>query len=294
MHGNPFVLPSAAAEFVLSSPAAVTAEAMLATTSMFGTLSMIEGRRRANQLAHDIMDTQDHVSDAQLKQILGLWGFARNSTRRNVAPPGLTHIYSECFGLVYDRTGRWMVSTVAQLFPYVASVLNLWLSTRLAQLVHPAFGEAVSGWKWSAITVNRGYCAQRHVDLNNYGPSAIRSFADSTDRLVYWPHESRRNMSTLSASVAVHLPISRADRLYAFDGTAPHETRAYHGVVEDRYSVIFFLNARGWNAPAGTIRQLQDLGFQPAHTESDAHAFASKFEAASSGEGHMWWRLQDT
>ena len=294
MHGIPFILPSAAAEFATSTPAAITAEAMLATTNTFGTLSMIEGRRRANALAHQIMDTQSSVSDAQLREVLSLWGFAENSTRRNVAPPGLSHIYSECFGLVYDRTGRWMVSTVAQLFPHIASVLNLWLRTRLAQLVHPSFAQVVSEWRWTAITVNRGYAAQRHVDANNFGPSVIRSFAAPADRLTYWPHATRSVMPSLSTSEAVSLPISRDDRVYAFDGTSPHETQEYRGKVEDRYSFIFFLNKRGWHAPPDVTRELSNLGFQPARSEVDAQSFAVRFEEASQSKGYTWWRLQDT
>ena len=294
MHGSPFALPTAMAEFLQPTPAAITAEAMLATTSQFGVLSMIEGRRRANALAHDIMESTDQVSDAQLRQVLELWGFAKNSTRRNVAPPGLTHIYSECFGLVYDRTGRWMLSTVASMYPHVACVLNAWFRPRLAQFTHPALTDTVSEWRWTAITVNRGYAAQRHVDMNNYGPSVIRSLADVSDRLVYWPHASRKDMSALPLSSAVQMPISRVDRLYAFDGTAPHETRPYRGVVEDRFSFVFFLNARGWCAPSDTTEQLTKLGFQPSPSEADAQSFALKFEKASSSEGYVWWRLQDT
>ena len=111
---------------------------------------------------------------------------------------------------------------------------------------------------------------------------------------MYWPHESRSSVPSLSPSAAVQLPISRADSLYAFDGTSPHETRAYKGKVEDRFSVIFFLNARGWSAPPGVTQQLADLGFQPAASEQDAQSFSAKFEKASDSEGYMWWRLQDT
>ena len=187
-----------------------------------------------------------------------------------------------------------MVSTVVQLYPHVACVLNLWLRTRLAQLVNPALADVVSEWRWSAITVNRGYAAQRHVDANNFGPSVIRSVADSTDRLLYWPHEKRSTAPALSPSTAVPLPISRDDRLYAFDGTSPHETKEYRGKVEDRFSIIFFLNKRGWHAPPDVTRELSNLGFQPARSEADAQAFAVSFEEASQSKGYIWWRLQDT
>ena len=101
-------------------------------------------------------------------------------------------------------------------------------------------------------------------------------------------------MSSLAASDPVVLPISRADRLYTFDGTAPHETRAYTGAVEDRYSFIFFLNARGWQAPPEVLRRLEDVGFQPAASEGDAESFATTYDKASNSEGYRYWRLQDT
>ena len=168
------------------------------------------------------------------------WGFGQNRSRKNVAPPGLSFVFSECFGLVYDRTGRWMLSTVARMFPAVPRVLNAWLVSRLSQLAHPSFGCPQQHWKWSSITVNRGYATQRHVDLNNYGSSVIRSFADHTDRLLYWPQGSRADMTSLMPEHAVRLPISMSSRMHAFDGTKPHETADYSGDLGSRLTIVFF------------------------------------------------------
>ena len=136
--GKPFAIPTAAAEFQFKN-SVVAASATLATQTSYGWLPMIERRRRADQLALQFVSADKPISDAQLHKVLDLWGFARNTKRRNVAPPGMDYVFSECFGLVYDRTGRWMVSAVAQLFPSVARFLNRWFVHRLAQLSHRAF-----------------------------------------------------------------------------------------------------------------------------------------------------------
>ena len=44
--------------------------------------------------------SSSYVTHAEIEQVLRLWGFARNKSRRSVAPPGLAYIFSECFGLV--------------------------------------------------------------------------------------------------------------------------------------------------------------------------------------------------
>ena len=218
------------------------------------------------------------------------WGFARNRSRRNVAPQS-EYIWSETFGLVYDRTGRWTASTVTRLFPSIARCLNRWLVSRLSQLAHHSFADPVKDWRWTAITVNRGYLAERHVDGNNHGPSIIRSLADSSDRLLYWPGESRKDMVSLPADEAVELPIASHRRLYAFDGTCPHENKAYQGDISSRMSIIFFLSARGWNADPKTTERIAQLGFVPASDSEDAERFRAKFDILTGGSGHTSWTV---
>ena len=102
-------------------------------------------------------------------------------------------------------------------------------------------------------------------------------------------------MDALSAEDAVELPIASPSRLYAFDGTRPHETCQYGGDdISNRLSIIFFQSARGWAAPQTTRENLSSLGFVPAVSESDAEDFAHRFELLSGGRGHTSWRLQQT
>ena len=294
LHSEPFEVPAEGAEFKLSG-GPMAASAILASSTHYGNLPMIERRRRANQLSFEIVSSQDCITDAQLQQVLLLWGFAKNRSRRNVAPAGSSYVHSECFGLVYDRTGRWMTSTVTQMFPHVATLMNRWAQTRLSQLRHKSFDDPCAQWRWSAITVNRGYRTNRHVDLNNFGPSMIRSIAHGDDRLAYWPQGTRSTMDALSAEDAIELPIASPSRLYAFDGARPHETCQCGGDdISNRLSIIFFQSARGWAAPQTTLENLSSLGFVPAASESDAEDFAQRFDVLAGGRGYASWGLQQT
>ena len=102
-------------------------------------------------------------------------------------------------------------------------------------------------------------------------------------------------MDALSAEDAVELPIANSSRLYAFNGTCPHETCQYGGDdVSDRLSIIFFQSARGWAAPQTTREELSTLGFVPAASESDAEDFAQRFDVLAGGRGYASWGLQQT
>ena len=253
---------------------------------------MIERRRRADALGHEFISTCDSISDNQIQRVLMTWGFARNTSRKNVAPPSVDFVWSETFGLVYDRVGRWVESTVTRMFPNVARCLNMWLASRISQLKHRSFSSPLVDWRWTAITVNRGYAANRHVDKNNQGPSIIRSIADASDRLLFRPEGDHRDMATLSPEEAVVLPIASSRRMHAFDGRRPHEVRPYTGEVANRISIVFFLSARGWLADSSTLSRLTDLGFVPAASAEEAQDFEKRFDALTQGEAYASWKLQ--
>ena len=175
------------------------------------------------------------------------------------------------------------------MYPWVARCLNTWLRTRLAQLSHSAFRDPCTDWRWSSITVNRGYAANRHVDRNNFGPSVIRSFAHKSDRLLYWPEGTRSTMDSLATQDAVRLQISSSGFLHSFDGTHPHETAPYTGEVATRLSIVFFQCNRGWNAPESVTEGLRDLDFSPAATLSDAQRFSASYAQLSDGRSYAAW-----
>ena len=99
-------------------------------------------------------------------------------------------------------------------------------------------------------------------------------------------------MNALVAEDAVELPIANSGRLYAFDGTRPHETGPYGGNISSRLSIMYFQSARGWQAPPATIDGLSNLGFVPAVTEADAQDFANRFEVLSCGCSYTSWKLR--
>ena len=110
---------------------------------------------------------------------------------------------------------------------------------------------------------------------------------------INWPDSHRRELHSLDIADAVSLSIASPDRMYAFDGTRPHETAAYNGKIEERFSIVYFLNNRGWHAPSATTAQLVELGFQPASSADEAAEFAERFESVSRGKHFTHWRLQD-
>ena len=170
----------------------------------------------------------------------------------------------------------------------------MWLVSRLRQLDHNAFPCPASDWRWSSITVNRGYLAARHVDANNHGPSVIRSVASAEDRLWFWPHGDKRTLQTLPQSDAIEVPISSRRHLWSFDGRCPHEVKPYKGNVANRLSVIFFQAARGWKASDDTTARLVDLGFVPASTLEDAATFDSRFALLTGDSSYASWQLTST
>ena len=90
------------------------------------------------------------------------------------------------------------------------------------------------------------------------------------------------------------MPIASKNRMFAFDGTCPHEVKDYAGDVGARMSIIWFQNARGWRADASTGEKLQELGFKPAASAEDADAFAARFDRLSCGNNYHSWKLDVT
>ena len=77
--------------------------------------------------------------------------------------------------------------------------------------------------------------------------------------------------------------------MHSFDGTHPHETAPYAGVVEDRLSIIFFQTNRGWDAPEPVTKGLSDLGFSPAGSLAEAQRFSGSYDLLADGRSYASW-----
>ena len=260
-HGILPSLPEADAELAIHRLSPHSDEALVAHAA-FGALPMTRQRREAEQIAYDVLERGSFVSDADLLSVLQSWGFAKNTHRPNVAPRGADYVFSECFGLIRDRTGRWMVSVVTSMFPSVAKVLNVWLRQRLVMLSDESFERPLQQWLWTSCTVNRGFAAARHRDGNNFGPSIARSFnGPRGDGLYYWPEHQSGPLEKLSQRKAMVLDIADPASMCAFDGRMPHQTRQGKGDLTRRYSIIFFTINKSWVAPPDVLHAVEDLGF---------------------------------
>ena len=141
--------------------------------------------------------------------------------------------------------------------------------------------------------MNKGYASRRHRDTNNYGPSIGRAFGSTKgDGLYYWGQCGKDEaLESLSYNRATLLDLRNSQRLVMFDGTYPHETKKYQANTSDRYSLIFFMVKRGWEAPTRVHNTLFELGFNPATTEEEAKTFKDAFDVLSTGRQWYQWAL---
>ena len=215
-------------------------------------------RSAANEMARKILEktpTPSDLSDHDVESVLNLWAFRKNSDRKNVTPQNQPWVYSDTFGLVKTRTGKWMMSQITEDYPHVPELLNAWLGAHVDAW-------SPNAWRHTSITINTGFASARHRDRNNAGPSLIRAFGDhSGGSLLYWPTDQcSRGVEHLSYADATLLDIKAEGCLRCYDGTKAHEVEQYSGA---RSSIIFFM-ARGSEGIALQQRQrLRDIGFRP-------------------------------
>ena len=263
----------------------------LAAGAVHVTTTMVSQRRQADYYAYGVMQSDEWISDDHLLQVLRLWGFAKNYHRQNVLPTSLEYVFSECFGLIRDRTGRWMTTLITKAYPNVAKLMNQWVRGRLIDMDDDHFDEPLQQWVWTSCTVNKGYASRRHCDINNYGPSIGRSFGSAkNDGLYYWYDGKRQDLDKLSQRQAVLLDIQDGNQLVFFDGTLPHETRKFTVTDNDRYSIIFFMIKKSWMIPTTLKNELRALGYNPPKNEAQCEQFKQKFNGLT--EDRMFYQCE--
>ena len=154
----------------------------------------------AKLLSQDKAPTMDQLTSVLLVS-LEEWP---TQSRPNVTPNGAP-VRGMCLGLVYGLGGQGMkVSKVSESCPLLTRLVTRFTTASLPPEA------AADRFKFSSVQVNYNYCARRHVDGNNLGPSYIVALGEHTGGGLW----------TADRGV-----LDCRRRWRAFDGTKEHETR---------------------------------------------------------------------
>eukprot|EP00929_Paragymnodinium_shiwhaense_P093803 TRINITY_DN5407_c0_g1_i1.p1 TRINITY_DN5407_c0_g1~~TRINITY_DN5407_c0_g1_i1.p1 ORF type:complete len:426 (+),score=150.78 TRINITY_DN5407_c0_g1_i1:67-1344(+) len=230
-------------------------------------------RRVADLLAEKKLKTGKKITNADVGEVLELWGFCQNIGRLNVMPDGIKYVYSDTMGAIRRRDGSYGMTPPTRRYPNFAKLLNQWLRDNPVKM--PGGAKFV----WTAINVNANYAAARHRDQNNEGLSVIRAFGKfKGGKLGYWPRDvktkDRKKIEELNPKDSVRYDISKQSVL--FDGNRAHEVDPFTG---DRYSIVFF-NSSGWaKMKKPLVKNMKKIGFE--YPTKDTMAKFKKATAAA-------------
>mmetsp|Transcript_109587 Transcript_109587/g.244693 ORF Transcript_109587/g.244693 Transcript_109587/m.244693 type:complete len:342 (-) Transcript_109587:38-1063(-) len=229
------------------APAALTLDAF--ENDEVGRQRLVADGLAAQQLE---MAGGDGISDKAVLTVLRAWGFYPNGQRGNVIPQGQEWVYSDTLGLIRCRDGRVALTQLSKRYPSFTKLLTRWFhSNRPPNLP--------SDFPVTSISVNSNYCARRHRDKHNAGPSAIRAFGRfSGGSLLYWPKDrGSGSVEELARKQAVELSVKKKTCL--FHGKRAHEVMPFHG--RERFSLVFFTCGKYDAAPQKNKEACVDLGF---------------------------------
>ena len=104
--------------------------------------------------------------------VLDQWGFEQNRHRKSVMQPGQTWVHSDTLRMIrFKDDASVHVSPATLDYPFVTSVLNLWMKRHLPV-----------DFVWTSISVNKNYAGFIHRDAFNAGPSALLALGDFQKR----------------------------------------------------------------------------------------------------------------
>lgn len=199
-------------------------------------------RSAAAKVAEYIIKSADsnslQIADSEVLDVLRMWKFKPNRSRRNVIPHGQSWVHSDTLGLSRSRQGKWLLTQATRDYPDVVRLLCRWLNG------------AWQGFPCTSISVNGGYAARRHRDQNNHGPSLVKSFGKFEGGcLRYWQDDDRkRPLDRLPADKMATIDVRETA---LFDGRCAHEVEAFSG---ERFSVVFF-TVKGWEKTPKDLRE---------------------------------------
>jgi len=127
------------------------------------------------------------ITDADLKEVMGLWGYAQNIGRLNVMREGVKYVYSDTIGAIRGRSKGYGLTPPTRHYPNFVKLLCKWLvDNKLEEKLGCEF-------KCTAINLNANYAGARHRDGNNFGPSFLAAFGDfEGGQLNAWPEDDRQ------------------------------------------------------------------------------------------------------
>jgi len=193
------------------------------------------------------------ITDADLDEALGLWGFAQNVGRLNVMREGVKYVYSDTIGAIRKRCQGYGITQPTKHYPNFVRLLCKWLVDNHLE------NKLGCEFKCSAINLNANYAGRRHRDGNNEGPSVIRAVGKfSGGKLKYWPTDVQHPRTDLKTLDQVkHITFDLKHHTTIFDGTRAHEVENFEG---ERYSIVYFTASGYQKVPKDNVAYLQKLG----------------------------------
>lgn len=211
-------------------------------------------RRVADAVSALKLKSGKKITDADVSEVLGYWGFGQNVGRLNVMPEGQKYVYSDTIGMIKQRSRGYGITPPTLRYRNFPRLLNKWLHDNMPKKVAGKF-------VCTAHNLNANYAGRRHRDQNNEGPSIIRAFGKFTGgRLLYWPKDlkkdGRAKVETLKKSDSVCFDLKTNTTV--FDGNRAHEVEPFKG---ERYSIVFFTSRGHEKLSPDKVSTMKSMGF---------------------------------
>merc|ERR1712050_377328 len=80
-----------------------------------------------------------HLEDKDVVEVLSVWGFPENDTRRNVLPEGVKTVHSDTLGVLRMRDGTYRIFDPTTRYEHVTKLLCKWFRTNSCSDIPDAF-----------------------------------------------------------------------------------------------------------------------------------------------------------
>jgi len=209
----------------------------------------------ANEHARRKLAAGKKLTEQDVVDVLGVWGFAENAGRLNVMPDGVKFVHSDTLGILRIRNGSYRIFDPTTRYEHVTMLITKWFEQNKGKEIPSDFG-------FTGININHNYAGKRHRDNGNEGPSAIKALGKfSGGTLDYFPKDVKKggrcDVTELDQKDSISLDLSKKFAL--FNGNNAHGVRPFKG---DRYSLVFFTTAKWYKMKEKERKTLTRLGFK--------------------------------